>query len=205
MVGEEAAGSPASKVRTAWPATDVVALELMGRCGVRVAELCGLRLRDVDRPIVPCCGSCRTRNGTGPETCPLPSSTLAALDAYLPERAALLGELGADAAGVEGVWLVRRAGKFAGRAWNQQYVDRLVCRCAARAGVVLPEDAAAHSLRHFFGSEPGLRGVPLSTIQQLLGHQDPRTTSVYTRAGRNDSWRQHRAAELVVVAIFDMA
>jgi site-specific recombinase XerD len=27
-----------------------------------------------------------------------------------------------------------------------------------------------------------MRGVPLSVIQQLLGHDDPRTTSIYTAA-----------------------
>ena len=40
----------------------------------------------------------------------------------------------------------------------------------------------ADGLLHFCGSDLALRGVPIPVIQQLLGHADPRTTSVYTAA-----------------------
>ncbi len=44
----------------------------------------------------------------------------------------------------------------------------------------------AHALRHAYGMDLAMRGVPLSVIQQLLGHDDPRTTSIYTAAHAED-------------------
>ena len=41
-------------------------------------------------------------------------------------------------------------------------------------------------LRHSYGMELALRGVPLPVIQQLLGHADPRTSSIYTTAHATD-------------------
>jgi integrase len=35
-------------------------------------------------------------------------------------------------------------------------------------------------------SASSMRGVPLSVIQQLMGHDDPRTTSIYTVAHAED-------------------
>src|SRR4051794_40122295 len=40
--------------------------------------------------------------------------------------------------------------------------------------------AMAHALRHSYGLELAVRGVLLPVIQQLLGHTDPRTTSIST-------------------------
>ena len=37
-----------------------------------------------------------------------------------------------------------------------------------------------------YGMELALRGVPLPFIQQLLGHADPRTCSIYTTAHATD-------------------
>jgi site-specific recombinase XerD len=44
----------------------------------------------------------------------------------------------------------------------------------------------AHVLRHTYGMDLAMRGVPLSVIQQLMGHDDPRTTSIYTAAHAED-------------------
>ena len=51
---------------------------------------------------------------------------------------------------------------------------------AHRAGVVLPEGAAAHAFRHHYGVTLALRGVAQPVISQLMGHADPRTTAIYT-------------------------
>ena len=49
-----------------------------------------------------------------------------------------------------------------------------------------PDGAMAHALRHTYGMDLAMRGVPLSVIQQLMGHDDPRTTSIYTVANAED-------------------
>jgi site-specific recombinase XerD len=67
-----------------------------------------------------------------------------------------------------------------GTALSPQALDRIVRGLALRAGVVLPAGAAAHAFRHHYGVTLALRGVPQSVISQLMGHADPRTTSIYT-------------------------
>jgi site-specific recombinase XerD len=67
-----------------------------------------------------------------------------------------------------------------GSALSPQALDRLVRGLAERAGVVLPAGAAAHAFRHHYGVTLALRDVPGNVISQLMGHADPRTTSIYT-------------------------
>ena len=69
---------------------------------------------------------------------------------------------------------------------TQQLVDRTLRRLATAAGATPPDGAMAHALRHAYGMDLAMRGVPLSVIQQLLGHDDPRTTSIYTAAHAED-------------------
>jgi site-specific recombinase XerD len=68
---------------------------------------------------------------------------------------------------------------------SQQVVDRTLRRLAT-AVVARPEGAMAHALRHTYGMDLAMRGVPLSVIQQLMGHDDPRTRSIYTVAHAED-------------------
>ena len=68
-----------------------------------------------------------------------------------------------------------------GTAFSVQALDRLVRGLAHRAGVVLPAGAAAHAFRHHYGVTLALRGVPQAVISELMGHADPRTTSIYTK------------------------
>jgi integrase/recombinase XerD len=68
-----------------------------------------------------------------------------------------------------------------GRPFDVSVLDRLVRRLAATAGVSMPGDAAAHAFRHHFGVQLAVRGVPVPVIQELMGHRDPRTTSIYMR------------------------
>jgi integrase len=39
----------------------------------------------------------------------------------------------------------------------------------------------------YYGSQLAVRGVPMSIIQQLMGHTNPATTTIYTRATANDT------------------
>lgn len=64
---------------------------------------------------------------------------------------------------------------------DRNALDHLLRSIADQAGVTPPGDALAHAFRHHFGAELARRGVPPFQIQQLMGHTDPRTTSIYTQ------------------------
>jgi site-specific recombinase XerD len=117
---------------------------------------------------------------------PVPSPTLAAIDAYLDERAD-------DTARPAALVFVR----LDHSRLNQQFVDALLRRLATTAAVTAPDGAMAHGLRHSYGMRLALRGVPMPHIQQLLGHTDPRTTSIYTAAHATDLTHTLREAGLM--------
>jgi len=47
------------------------------------------------------------------------------------------------------------------------------------------EGAVIHSLRHTFGSQAMMNGVPLATVKEWMGHADVQTTMVYVHVDRN--------------------
>lgn len=49
------------------------------------------------------------------------------------------------------------------------------------AGITVKKRKAAHSLRHTLASSLLYDGIPLMTISNILGHNSPKTTSVYTK------------------------
>lgn len=113
---------------------------------------------------------------------PLPQRVVDALDGYLAERRQRAVPASAFTVAPTAPLFVRNDGS----PFNVNFLDRLVRRVAADAGVSMPGDAAAHAFRHHFGVQLALRGVPVPAIQELLGHADPRTTSIYMRmAGRH--------------------
>lgn len=177
---EGASASPPPGVRAAWPARDVAVLRVLEGCGVRVGELCGLWVADADLDALrPMLHVVRGAKGMKRRDVPIPQRTVVALRRYLTERADLA------AAGHPGMGLAERSPLFVrpgGRPLNQPFVDRMIRRVAATAGVTLRGDAAAHGFRHFYGMSLALRGVPVPVIAEAMGHADTRTTSIYMRA-----------------------
>lgn len=55
---------------------------------------------------------------------------------------------------------------------------------------------SAHSLRHTAGTLALRSGADLRQVQDLLGHKDPRTTSIYTHVG--DRWENNPALKLKI-------
>lgn len=68
-----------------------------------------------------------------------------------------------------------------------------------RAGVTIPvsetgERRPWHSLRHTFGTECAARGMPITTLQELMGHEDVATTRRYVTVTKE---HKHEAMRLV--------
>jgi integrase len=43
-----------------------------------------------------------------------------------------------------------------------------------------------HDLRHTFGTQMAVAGVPMRTLQELMGHQQPSTTAIYAHYAPNE-------------------
>lgn len=168
----EAAADPPKNARSAWPARDQAAIDLLASTGTRNGECVALRIGDIggaDRPVLHIQRG--TKSGRAREV-PLARHTSERLEKYLAERS----ERGMAASGRDELFV-----RNDGRSFTTDALYHLVKRLAHAAAAHLPDDALVHGLRHHFGLQLAMRGVPPATLQQLMGHRDPRTTSIYTR------------------------
>jgi integrase/recombinase XerD len=173
------------------PATDApvdvrdrAVLELLYGTGVRVSELCGLDLGDVDfhEELVRVVGK-----GDKQRLVPLGRDAAAALRAWLGDDAR--GALLAAARAPEGRAVFCN---LRGRRLTRQGVDLVVRRHARRCG--LPEATSAHTLRHSCATHMLARGADVRVIQELLGHASVGTTQRYTKVATTHLQAAYRAA-----------
>jgi integrase/recombinase XerD len=144
---------------------DRAVLELMLGAGLRVSEVCGLHLRDVDwqdgfvrlRPEVAKYGH--------EAVLPLDHRALDYLTRWKPVRRRL-------AAGAP--WLFVTHG---GRALIRQDVGSMVNRRARKAGIERP--VSPHVLRHTFGTQLLADGFDIRQVQKLMRHVHLETTATY--------------------------
>lgn len=61
---------------------------------------------------------------------------------------------------------------------TERSVQRLVKRCAAKAGIV--KDVHPHTLRHSFATDLLANGADIRAVQSMLGHSSITTTQIYT-------------------------
>lgn len=168
----EVAADPPKNARSAWPTRDQAVIDLLSSTGTRNGECVALRIGDIggaDRPVLHIQRG--TKSGRAREV-PLARHTTERIEKYLAERA----ERGMATGGRDDLFV-----RNDGRAFTTDALYHLVKRLAHAAAAHLPDDALVHGLRHHFGLQLAMRGVPPATLQQLMGHRDPRTTSIYTR------------------------
>src|SRR3954453_20854918 len=145
---------------------DVAILEVLYATGIRVGELCGLDVDDVDdeRRVLRVLGK-----GRKERTVPYALPAGRALDAWLRSGRPSLVATGAGAALFVGV---------RGRRLDQRAVRTLVH--ARLAEVPGAPDLGPHGLRHTAATHLLEGGADLRTVQELLFFNDPATTEIYT-------------------------
>ena len=152
-------GSPAG-------ARDVAILELLYATGIRVGELCGLDVDDVDRGrrVVRVFGK-----GRKERTVPYGVPADVALGRWLTTARSQLVAPGAGAA----LFVGARGGRIDQRAVRTMVHRRL-------ADVPGAPDLGPHGLRHTAATHLLEGGADLRTVQELLGHASLATTQIYT-------------------------
>ncbi len=153
---------------------DRAILEALYASGVRVAELSGLDVEDVDLRE----GSVRVLGkGKKERIVPLGTKAVQALRAYLGARAGARGPLFRNP----------RGGRLTVRSLHRIVRDR--ARAAGLAGRVTP-----HTLRHTFATHLLDAGADLRLIQELLGHARLTTTQRYTHVSADRLAKVYDAA-----------
>jgi integrase/recombinase XerC len=143
---------------------DRLVLELLYATGIRVSELCGLDLADVDRGrrVVRVLGK-----GAKERSVPYGTPAERALDDFLRQARPVLVH------GAEDALLVGARG----RRLAPTSVRRIVNAAAAAAG--LPH-LSPHGLRHSAATHLVEGGADLRAVQELLGHAALSSTQIYT-------------------------
>jgi integrase/recombinase XerC len=169
-------GVAAGKLERPYPTRDRAILELLYGCGLRVSELCGLNLEDLDRTE----RWLRVRGkGRKERQVPIPAQASAALERYLSERPVVRDQAA--------VFLNHRHGRL-----TREGV-RLIVKFYA---TYLAGDPSVHphSFRHAFATHLLADGADLRAIQELLGHARLSTTQKYTQVSLTE-----------IMAVYDKA
>ena len=158
---------PGPGVPDAVAARDDAVLELLYGCGLRVAELCGLDIGDVDLRA----GTVTVMGKGGRQRrVPMHERCAEAIDAWLVRgREALV----TDVSPPHAAFLNRRGARLGTRD-----VRRIVDRRS-------PVPTHPHALRHSFATHLLDGGADLRVVQELLGHASLQTTQVYTHVSKD--------------------
>lgn len=162
-------GAATQKIPRAVPVRDIAVLETLYGCGLRVSELVGLNLADVnlnERVM-------RVRGkGRKERQVPFGEKVQAAIRAYLPERTPALPNEAAIFLGPRGLRL------------TADTVRIMVKRYAT--ALVGDSSLHPHSFRHAYATHMLADGADLRSIQELLGHARLSTTQRYTQVSLTD-------------------
>lgn len=147
-------------------------IETMYSCGLRVSELCNLKMAD----LYPEEGFVRvTGKGSKQRLVPISGRALHEIDLYLSQRCHIDIKPGAEPF----LFLSFRRGKPISRVMVFDMVKDL----AGRAGI--RKSVSPHTFRHSFATHLLEGGANLRAIQAMLGHERISTTEIYTHIDRS--------------------
>ncbi len=152
---------PLQKQTVAWiPVRDAAILELFYSCGLRISELTGLNVADVDFTTE----TLRvTGKGSKERMVPIGGPALSSLQRYRQLAVVTSGPL----------FLSKRRTRI-----TQQAIDLLLKKYLKHSSI--PFVISPHKLRHTFATHLLDAGADLRSVQELLGHSSLSTTQIYT-------------------------
>lgn len=161
-------GVAEARLNRPYPERDLAMLEVLYGCGVRISELEGMNLDDLDLRE----GWVRVRGKRKKERqVPIPARALEALRRYIDCRRAAPGE--------KAVFVNHRGRRLTARGAHK--ILRLYAIALAGDSSIHP-----HSLRHAYATHLLNAGADLRAIQELLGHASLSTTQKYTQVSLRD-------------------
>jgi integrase/recombinase XerD len=145
---------------------DKAIIELMYSTGIRVSELAGIRVGDLqlDAGCLRCIGK-----GNKERLVPVGKKALAVVEAYMKKSRPDLLKDNASA----NLFLNQR-----GRPMDRVMIWKMMGRYGRKAALRKP--LKPHTLRHSFATHLLDRGADLRSVQMMLGHSDISTTQIYT-------------------------
>jgi integrase/recombinase XerC len=158
--------APDAGAERAHPERDLAILEMLYGCGVRVSELVGLNISDIEWTE----GWLGVRGkGKKERQVPLTAKALEVLRTWLAVRETRVGQ--------DAVFLNHRGSRL-----SDAYVRKIVKAYAGQA-------AHPHGFRHAYATHLLSSGADLRSIQELLGHARLSTTQKYTQVSLEDLMR----------------
>ena len=141
--------------------------ETLYSCGIRVSELAGLNVHDID----PDGGTLKVL-GKGAKERIVPVGRKA-LDAIAHYRMSLEAEKGIGAGAKKPLFLNHQGQRLTPRS-----IARILKKLVTACGILTP--VSPHTLRHTFATHMLDAGTDLRSVQELLGHKNLSTTQKYT-------------------------
>lgn len=146
-------------------------IEVLYSCGLRVSELCSLRMSDLylKEQFIRVTGK-----GGKQRLVPISSRAIAELEAYFVDRKRIHIKRGYE----DYVFISERLKKHLSRITVFHHIKELVERVGIKKSV------SPHTFRHSFATHLLEGGANLRVIQVMLGHESISTTEIYTHIDR---------------------
>lgn len=146
-------------------------LELIYSSGLRLVELARLRLQDIDlkKGLLRALGK-----GNKERIVPVGKPAIDAINAYLPLRSTF-----GEASRCDRLFVTS-----SGKPWDSHQLNSILQKYISL--VAQQQGYSPHSLRHSFATHLLKNGADLRAIQEMLGHANLSTTSIYTHVTLGD-------------------